>query len=71
MIFVDVDSGYSVDDYLIDETAKCSDVIRELTEEGSLGYRLSDSFTGRILNDEMSLQDQGVTNGYRLRLRRY
>lgn len=70
MIFVDVDNGYKIKDYLIDETAKCSDVINELTEEGTLGYRLCNSYSGTVLNEELSLKDQGISSGYRLRLRR-
>lgn len=71
MIFVDVDTGFGKKDYLIDEKVKCSEVIKELTGSGSEGYRLWDSSTGVALREDMTLYEQSITSGSRLRLRRF
>lgn len=71
MIFVDVDTGFGMKDYLIDEKVKCSEVIKELTGGGQTGYRLSDSYSGMVLREDMTLYEQSITSGCRLRLRRY
>lgn len=71
MIFVDVDTEYGTKDYLIDEHAACSEVICDLTQGPDAGYRLSDGMSGAVLREDMSLEEQGITSGCRLRLRRY
>lgn len=70
MIFVDVDTGFGIKDYLIDEKAKCSEVIRGLTGN-TTGYSLSDGHSGMTLREDMTLYEQNITSGCRLRLRRY
>lgn len=70
MIFVDVDTGFGIKDYLIDEKAKCSEVVLGLTGN-TTGYSLSDSYSGMALKEDMTLYEQNITSGCRLRLRRY
>ena len=70
MIFIDVDTGFDQRDYLIDEKAKCSDVIKELMGSEANGYRLWDSSTGTVLREDMTLNEQSITSGCTLRLRR-